>query len=54
MPDQSGNAVGWGALAPINGGLAQGEGRRGGARSNTGPRRAALATAPTEQAPWHG
>jgi hypothetical protein len=27
MPDQSGYAVGWGALAPINGGLAQGTGR---------------------------
>jgi hypothetical protein len=25
--DQSDNAMGWGALAPINGGLAQGKGR---------------------------
>jgi hypothetical protein len=29
MPDQSGYAVGWGALALINAGLAQGKGRSG-------------------------
>jgi len=29
MPDQSGCAVGWGALALINAGLAQGKGRSG-------------------------
>jgi hypothetical protein len=30
MPDSSGYAVGWGALALINAGLAQGKGRPGG------------------------